>query len=144
MLYLPPNTTSKIQPCDVGIICTFKAYYRRRFNNQMLSRIERSIADTEKINPLNGIQIAIATWNQDVESTTIKNCFQHYQLRSDATATHEIEPPAELVAEPEEQIRQFHYCNPMEICNLLNYPDKETIASVPIDNDITKAIIEQF
>jgi len=27
LLYLPPNTTSKIQPCDVGIIRTFKAYY---------------------------------------------------------------------------------------------------------------------
>jgi hypothetical protein len=25
----------------------------------------------------------------------------------------------------EEQIRQFHYRNPMEIRNLLNYPDKE-------------------
>jgi hypothetical protein len=33
LLYLPPNTTSKIQWCDAGIICTFKAYYRRRFNN---------------------------------------------------------------------------------------------------------------
>jgi hypothetical protein len=28
LLYLSPNTTSKIQPCDVGIIRTFKAYYR--------------------------------------------------------------------------------------------------------------------
>ncbi len=27
LLYLPLNTTSKIQPCDGRIICTFKAYY---------------------------------------------------------------------------------------------------------------------
>jgi len=46
------------------------------------------------------------------------------------TATQEIEPPAELVAELEEQIHQFHYRNPMEIRNLLNYPDEETVASV--------------
>ncbi len=32
----------------------------------------------------------------------------------------------------------------MEIRNLLNYPDEETVASVPTDDDITKAIIEQF
>jgi hypothetical protein len=32
----------------------------------------------------------------------------------------------------------------MEIRNLLNYPDEETVASVPIDDDITEAIIEQF
>jgi hypothetical protein len=32
----------------------------------------------------------------------------------------------------------------MEIRNLLNYPDEETIASMPTDDDITEAIIEQF
>jgi hypothetical protein len=32
----------------------------------------------------------------------------------------------------------------MEIRNLFNYPDEETVANVPIDDDITKAIIEQF
>ncbi|CAK9196289.1 unnamed protein product [Sphagnum troendelagicum] len=32
----------------------------------------------------------------------------------------------------------------MEIHNLLNYPNEETVASMPTDDDITKAIIEQF
>jgi hypothetical protein len=36
ILYLPPNMTSKIQPCDAGIIRNFKAYYRRRFNYTLL------------------------------------------------------------------------------------------------------------
>jgi hypothetical protein len=103
-----------------------------------LSRIESSVADPEKINLLDNIQNAIAAWKQDVQSTTIKNCFQHCQLRSDATATQEIEPPAKL----EEQIRQFHYRNPMEIRNLLNYHDEEIVANVPTDDDITEAIIE--
>jgi len=99
LLYLPPNTTSKIQSYDARIIRTFKAYYRRRFNNQLLSRIKSSVANPEKINLLDDIQNAIAAWKQDVQSTTIKNCFQHCQLCSNATATQEIEPPAELVAE---------------------------------------------
>ncbi len=75
LLYLSPNTTSKIQLCNVRIICTFKAYYRHRFNNQLLSRIENSVADPKKINLLDGIQNAIVAWKQDVQSTTIKNCF---------------------------------------------------------------------
>ncbi len=29
LLYLPPNTTSKIQPLDRGIIRSFKSIYRR-------------------------------------------------------------------------------------------------------------------
>ncbi len=55
LLYLPPNTTSKIQPCDAGIIRTSKAYYRRQFNNRLLSRIESSVTDPEKINLLDNI-----------------------------------------------------------------------------------------
>jgi hypothetical protein len=41
----------------------------------LLSRIESSIADPEKINFLDGIQNAITAWKQDVQSTTIKNYF---------------------------------------------------------------------
>jgi hypothetical protein len=29
VFYLPPNMTSAVQPCDAGIIRTFKAYYRK-------------------------------------------------------------------------------------------------------------------
>jgi hypothetical protein len=36
ILYLPLNMTSKIQPCDVGIIRNFKAYYRCCFNRALL------------------------------------------------------------------------------------------------------------
>jgi len=36
ILYLPPNMTSKIQPCDAGIIRNFKAYYLRCFNRALL------------------------------------------------------------------------------------------------------------
>jgi hypothetical protein len=36
VLYLPPNMTSKIQPCDAGIIRNFKAYHRHRFNRLLL------------------------------------------------------------------------------------------------------------
>ncbi len=39
VFYLPPNTTSKIQPCDVGIIRSLKAYYRRRFNRLPIQRL---------------------------------------------------------------------------------------------------------
>jgi hypothetical protein len=52
-----------------------------------MSRIESSIVDPEKINLLDDIQNAIVAWKQDVQSTTIKNCFKHCQLCSDATAT---------------------------------------------------------
>ncbi|GJQ83905.1 hypothetical protein Trydic_g10271, partial [Trypoxylus dichotomus] len=36
MMFLPPNTTSLIQPCDRGITSTFKLYYLRLTSKQML------------------------------------------------------------------------------------------------------------
>jgi hypothetical protein len=39
VFYLPPNTTSKIQPCDAGIIRSFKAYNRRCFNRLLIQRL---------------------------------------------------------------------------------------------------------
>jgi hypothetical protein len=36
MFYLPPNTTSKIQPCDARIIRSLKAYYRCHFNRLLI------------------------------------------------------------------------------------------------------------
>ena len=37
---LPPNTTSQIQPCDMGIIRTLKAYYRNETRTRTIDAIE--------------------------------------------------------------------------------------------------------
>jgi len=84
LLYLPPNTTSKIQPCDVGIIRTFKAYYRRRFNNQLLSRIESSVADRRRSTSLTAsktpLQLGSKMSNQR-PSRTVSNTVNSAQMR---------------------------------------------------------------
>jgi hypothetical protein len=82
IFYRPPNMTSKIQPCDAGIIRNFKAYYRRRFNRVFLQRIEDKVLEPEKVNILGAIQFAVPVWNYEVKPTTIANCFLHYKIRS--------------------------------------------------------------
>ncbi len=82
ILYLPPNMTSKIQPCDAGIIRNFKAYYRRRFNCALLQRIEDKVPESEKVDILGAIQFAVPAWNYEVKPTTIANCFLHCKIRS--------------------------------------------------------------
>jgi hypothetical protein len=74
ILYLPPNMTSKIQPCDASIIRNFKAYYRRRFNRAFLQRIEHKVLEPEKVDILGAIQFVVPTWNYEVKPTTIANC----------------------------------------------------------------------
>ena len=38
LIYLPPNTTSFLQPLDAGIIASFKAAYRRRYAQFMVEQ----------------------------------------------------------------------------------------------------------
>ncbi|KAF7235282.1 Tigger transposable element-derived protein 1 [Varanus komodoensis] len=43
VVFLPPNTTSLLQPMDQGVIATFKAYYLRRIFSQAVRAVENSV-----------------------------------------------------------------------------------------------------
>ena len=40
IIFLPPNTTSKLQPLDLGIIQNFKMHYRKLFLRFVISKID--------------------------------------------------------------------------------------------------------
>ncbi|KAK3222197.1 hypothetical protein Dsin_009222 [Dipteronia sinensis] len=75
--YLPPNLTSKLQPCVVGIIRNFNGYYSRCFNCMMLDRLESNTPDPENIDILEAIRMDVVAWTFDVRHKTIANCFLH-------------------------------------------------------------------
>jgi hypothetical protein len=142
VFYLPPNATSKIQPCDVGIIRSFKAYYRCCFNRLLLQRLEDNVADPEKIDILYAIHMAIRAWTYEVKPKTIFNCFCHCKIRSTeepiVDANEECPLDLEVIEDFKSQIRQFHYHNPMDIRNLLNYPEEQVTAYTPDVDDVIK------
>lgn len=59
IMFLPLNSTSKIQPCDAGIIRNFEGYYRQRFARLLLKRIEDRVLEPAKISLLDGIVNAV-------------------------------------------------------------------------------------
>jgi hypothetical protein len=73
--FLPPNTTSVIQPCDQGIIRVFKANYRYLLSKFCVRNLE--IKDELVMpNVKEAIYMIKEAWDK-VSRETIVNCWRH-------------------------------------------------------------------
>ena len=85
IVFLPKNTTSRLQPLDAGIIRNFKFKYRKRLVNYELSRIRE---DTSATQIVKGVDVIMAIrWLQEawkeVTNLTIKNYFEKCGIKGD-------------------------------------------------------------
>ena len=79
LVFLPPNTTSYIQPLDQGIIKNFKHYYRRQMLQKIVLTIDAgencTVTDVVRsISVVDAVNFMSAAWN-DMSADTIRNCF---------------------------------------------------------------------
>ncbi len=78
---------------------------------------------------------------------TIFNCFRHCKIRSTKEpvfyASEECPLDPEVIEDLESQIRQFHYHNPMDIKNLLNYLEEQVIAYTPDVDDVIEDQLQE-
>ena len=79
IVFLPKNTTSRLQPLDAGIILNFKVKYRKRLVKCVLAKIQEDASTTQIVK---GVDVLVAIrWIQEaskkeVSNSTIKNCFE--------------------------------------------------------------------
>lgn len=103
IVFMPPNTTSLIQPLDQGIIRATKAHYRTQIMRKMLQAIETgaSMSDFAKsIDFLKALHMLKRAWFL-VSPTTIRNCFRKAGFVIDSTDIEldevpETQPYAEI------------------------------------------------
>jgi len=83
ILFLPPNTTSKSQPLDAGIIKAFKDRYRKNLHEYLLDEtIEKKndlASALRKYSVLDAINNVYESWNS-LSSLAIINCWKHTQI----------------------------------------------------------------
>lgn len=74
--FLPPNTTSKIQPLDAGIIAWVKAKYKRRLLLRVFENLESSKKSIYNVDVLTAIRWTEQEW-ANCPPKVIFNCFTH-------------------------------------------------------------------
>jgi hypothetical protein len=84
--------------------------------------------------------MVIRAWTYEVKPKTIFNYFRHCKICSteelvvDASDECPLDP--EVIKDLKSQIRQFHYHNPVDIRNLLNYLEEQVTTYTPDVDDI--------
>jgi hypothetical protein len=81
LCFLPPNTTSVLQPLDQGIIRNLKVHFRRALVMKMIENADKN--DGAKIDLLDTIIMISKAWDA-VSQNTIANCFRHAGFCSSA------------------------------------------------------------
>lgn len=143
--WLPPNSTSKTQPLDQGIIHTFKTYYRRSWLSYVLDELELHRLPLKTMNVLKAIRWSIQAW-QAVKPDSIQNCWYHSGLieRPQAIQVAYIDldtPRSEVQAYITKLQHQQRISTAMAIESFLN-PAEEAIQDSP--EEITEAIAQFF
>ena len=117
---LPPNTTSKLQPLDAGIISSFKRHYRQRQLENALNVIELG-QPPYKVDQLVAMKWVRSAWAA-IDISVFVNCWRH-------TTLLDIEPPAIELATAELTNIETH-----EINNLA-----ALITALPLENPMSIA-----
>jgi hypothetical protein len=81
LVFLPPNVTSLIQPCDMGIIQNLKIFYRKKMVQRTITEIDSTTSNVSAsvlartTNLLDAMHMLKVAW-QDVKQMSITNCFK--------------------------------------------------------------------
>jgi hypothetical protein len=124
IIFMPPNTTSLIQPLDQGIIRTVKVHYRTQVMRRMLQAVDNgtSIIDYAKsIDILKALHMLKRAWFL-VSPTTIQNCFRKagFLVNGNTNNVDEIQEALEVLefneAIQEEDFKAFVDCDKEAEC----------------------------
>ncbi|XP_039954302.1 jerky protein homolog-like [Bactrocera tryoni] len=111
--FLPPNTTSLLQPLDQGIIHCFKVYFRKIMVRKQILAIENGLSIKQfitSISILDALNFIKRAWWL-VKSDTIRNCFQKESLALNNYAGFQVEDisfaPIEEIVDVTIEIHNF-------------------------------------
>jgi hypothetical protein len=132
--WLPPNSTSRFQPLDQGIIQNLKAYYRRYWLQYMIECIEQQANPIEAMNVHLALRWIFRSWYTNVSNTTIYNCFRKSTLVSAPITLPTPIQPVNLTELYQQASRVADIQDAMSLGHFLNPPEETVEDAIDIEN----------
>ncbi|XP_054719284.1 tigger transposable element-derived protein 6-like [Uloborus diversus] len=140
--FLPPNTTSKLQPLDQGIIHSFKIKYRHQVVKKLLAEIEEGVKSSG-VTILEAMRMTDKVWNS-VTSSTIRNCFK----KAGFVKNEEDVPVCDISDEPEMSVSRTDWgrlserldLNEVQFQDFLNVDEEVAVCGRWEDHEIISQI----
>ena len=106
LVFLPPNTTSKTQPMDQGVIRATKAYYRADCVRRFIHAIENH-KPLPSFSILDAMSILTDAWSR-VSEETVRNCFRKAGIGNEAqeSALNDDDDPFKILLEDITTLRE--------------------------------------
>lgn len=131
LVFMPANTSSKLQPMDQGVIHSLKSHYRRILLSKMIASID-SGEEKFSVSPLDAVNYIHMAW-QRVSEKTIANGFRHGGFNSNTEFDDDDELPLT------EWMKKYKTQNEMDVAFDENIPDALDInfdEYVQVDEDL--------
>jgi DDE superfamily endonuclease len=138
---LPPNTTSKLQPLDAGIISSFKRHYRKRQLEHALNCIEAA-QHPYKIDQLTAMRWVQAAWNE-IDQSVFINCWNHSTLLANCRPRTLDSDSAAMIQPQDDEltalIASLQLQKPMAIENFLDPIEESQVHAILTDEELLAA-----
>ena len=141
VLCLPPNTTSKLQPLDAGIIAAFKKHYRKKQVLWGLDQLDVG-ENPYKVHQLRAMRWITAVWNT-LDQSVFANCWRHTGLLNISINTLDLaidltledSTDAEFSEEFNRFIQSTRIQSAMMLDDFLNPPTEDSFAHLQLTDD---------
>ena len=139
IIFLPPNTTSKLQPMDAGIIASFKRHYRKCQLEYVVDMIDAG-KNPYKIDQLTAMRWSCMVW-RNLNASVLANCWRHTTLlTNDDTMSIINAEQDDFDIEFATLIQSLNIQNPMSFDEYINVPEEEESHELLTDEQLIEAV----